>query len=84
MGGQAAGAWVNENEILSCPMWMGSGGDCAGTHGIDAMAIAPYFGGSDGELDDAAYDWVTNDPSNALGNLFYALTTSARSFPRKT
>ncbi len=88
MGGQASGSWVNDNEILSCPLWTGSGGDCAGTHGIDALAIAPYFGGDrgydpgeDAGLDDAAYDWVTNDPDNALDNLFYALTTSTSNVP---
>lgn len=41
MAGQAANPWVVD-QALQCPLW--SNGPCY-NHGIDAIAIAPYFGG---------------------------------------
>ena len=41
MGGQAANAWVMR-QALECPLWR-VGKPCR-QHGIDAIAIAPYFG----------------------------------------
>lgn len=39
---QAAQTWKAE-EVLSCPLWT-EGAPCV-EHGLDALAIAPYFGG---------------------------------------
>lgn len=45
-GSQASNAWVSE-QVLDCPLWT-TGGPCV-NHGIEALAIAPYFGGYLGE-----------------------------------
>lgn len=42
MAAQAANAWT-ATEALSCPLW--AGGKPCSAHGIDAIAVAPYFGG---------------------------------------
>ncbi|HEY1017011.1 MAG TPA: hypothetical protein VGE07_30130 [Herpetosiphonaceae bacterium] len=49
-GAQAANTGVSE-QVLECPLW--SGAPCAG-HGIDALAVAPYFGGYLGDPATAA------------------------------
>ena len=57
LGAQAANEWT-ATQALACPLW--SGGPCI-DHGIDAIAIAPYFGGYLGkpkyesELEDWTY-----------------------------
>ena len=54
LGGHAAGSWVTENLILKCPLWKddnrnaeNAGQTCASQ--VDAVAIAPYFGGYIGD-----------------------------------
>src|SRR5262245_8876702 len=42
MASQAANPWVSKAS-LNCPLW--SGAPCSSNHGINALAIAPYFGG---------------------------------------
>lgn len=41
-GSQAGNLWVSQ-QILGCPLWT-NGGPCV-DHGIEALAVAPYFGG---------------------------------------
>ena len=53
MGGQAASEWVTEHRLLDCELWKNSsenpkkGQTCASQ--VDALAIAPYFGGYIGD-----------------------------------
>lgn len=48
MGGWAANAWVTDHLVLSCPLHAAEPGGtaCDKAGGIDAVAIAPYFGGN--------------------------------------
>lgn len=48
MGAQAANDWT-ARQALACPLWT-AGAPCQ-RHGIDAIAIAPYFGGYLGKPD---------------------------------
>jgi len=43
LAGQAANVAISL-EALKCPMW--SEAPCASNHGITALAIAPFFGGT--------------------------------------
>ncbi len=73
MAAQAANHWI-ASERLNCSLW--SGAPCA-KHGIDAIAIAPYFGGqipaawasqSDGGLNTLFASLTSqNDPSVPAG-----------------
>lgn len=56
MGAHAANLWTAE-EALDCPLW--EDGPCQ-QHGIEAVAIAPYFGGYIGKRDYERYvqDWT--------------------------
>jgi hypothetical protein len=73
MAAQAANPWT-ATEALGCVLW--SGAPCAG-HGIGAVAIAPYFGGtvpsswtsqSDGGLSSLLASLTSqNDPSVPVG-----------------
>ena len=44
MGSQAANVWVGE-QALACPLWKDNPKATCVDHGIEALAIAPYFGG---------------------------------------
>ncbi|MEI6414917.1 MAG: cellulose-binding protein [Pseudomonadota bacterium] len=48
MGGWAANSWVTDHLALSCPLHAAEPGGtaCDSAAGIDAVAIAPYFGGN--------------------------------------
>jgi chitodextrinase len=60
IGSQAANAGITPTE-LGCSLW--SQAPCAGNHGIDALAIAPYFGYT-------VPDSWTSDSDGGLGKLF--------------
>jgi hypothetical protein len=71
IGSQAANSWTAD-EALRCPLW--SQAPCA-SHGIDAIAIAPYFGSYLGDED--AYSEVkswTLDYDGGLQKLFSELS----------
>lgn len=72
MASQAANDWT-ASQALSCPLW--SEAPCA-AHGIDALAIAPYFGGYLGDPSYAAQveSW-TNQPDGGLSLLFTEIFT---------
>ncbi|MFZ6028724.1 MAG: cellulose-binding protein [Chloroflexota bacterium] len=71
-GGWAAVPYINE-QILSCPYW--DEAPCA-DHGIDALAIAPYFGGYIGgpEHEGAVQAW-TQQADGGLAMLFTEIST---------
>lgn len=58
MGGQAANAWI-ATQALDCRLW--SAGKPCSSHGIDAIAIAPYFGGylGDPSHESRLADWAS-------------------------
>ncbi len=53
MGAQSASEWITKNYVLDCPLWVNDernpkiGERCA--EQVDALAIAPYFGGYIGD-----------------------------------
>ena len=67
MGAQAANEWT-ATQALACPLW--SGEPCL-EHGIDGVAIAPYFGGYIGspEHENNVAGWTT-EPDGGLDMLF--------------
>ena len=65
LAAQAANTYT-ATESLSCPFWK-SGTPCSG-HGIGAVAIAPYFGGT------VPTSW-TSQSDGGLANLFASLTS---------
>jgi len=66
MGAQAASSWVTEFRLLDCLLWKNDsnnpkkGQTCASQ--VDAVAIAPYFGGYIGDLNyrEQIKDWNKN------------------------
>jgi hypothetical protein len=64
MGAQAANPWT-ATQALSCTLW--SGAPCS-NHGIGAVAIAPYFGGT------VPNSW-TSQSDGGLNSLFESLTS---------
>jgi hypothetical protein len=64
MGAQAANPWT-ATEALSCTLWASA--PCSG-HGIGAIAIAPYFGGS------VPASW-TSQSDGGLASFFTSLTS---------
>jgi hypothetical protein len=72
MSGQAANDWV-VSQALDCPLW--SGGPCV-AHGVNAIAIAPYFGYYVGAPENEAtvQSW-TLDSDGGLSRLFTELQT---------
>jgi hypothetical protein len=52
LGAQAANTFTAD-EALDCPLWTGPGHAPCAAHGIEAVAIAPYFGGYLGEAANA-------------------------------
>jgi hypothetical protein len=68
LGAQSANP-ETATKSLDCPLWRGTRqGPCADHH-IDAVAIAPYFGG-------AVPDSWTSQPDGGLARLFTAMTRS--------
>lgn len=65
-------AWAAE-ETLACPLWT-DGAPCS-KHGVDALAIAPYFGYYIGlpENESTLESW-THDSDGGLGKLFTEIT----------
>ena len=61
LGAQAANTYT-ATESLNCPLWAGEA-PCA-SHGIGAIAIAPYFGGN------VATDWTALPNGGGLSNVF--------------
>ncbi|MCA9932620.1 MAG: cellulose-binding protein [Ardenticatenaceae bacterium] len=74
MASQAANSWT-ASEPLACPLW--SGGPCV-DHGIDASAIAPYFGGYLGTpgWESTLMGW-TAEADGGMNSLFAELTNTA-------
>jgi hypothetical protein len=70
MAGQATNDWIAA-QALDCPLW--SGKPCA-AHGVNAVAIAPYFGYYLGSPDNVAtvQSW-TLDSDGGLNRLFTEL-----------
>jgi hypothetical protein len=70
MGGQAAWTYPAE-QALDCPLWQE--GPCT-NYGIDALAIAPYFGGHLGDhaVSSELEGWLT-EADGGLGKLFEEL-----------
>lgn len=70
MASQAANSWTAD-EALSCPLW--DNGPCV-SHGINAIAIAPYFGDYVGQEENLARvrEW-TRSSDGGLGTLFNEL-----------
>lgn len=67
MGAQAAVPWT-ATEALNCALWTGAGNAPCASHGIGAVAIAPYFGGS------APAVW-TSQADGGLSSLFAAMNS---------
>lgn len=74
MGAQAANSWT-ASQALECPLW--SQAPCA-EHGMDAVAIAPYFGGYLGTpgYQQQLQQWIA-EPDGGYTALFNELTTHA-------
>lgn len=72
---QAANSWT-ASEALSCPLW--NQGPCV-THGISALAIAPYFGDYLGQEDarTEVRSW-SSQSDGGLSNLFTELRSGSR------
>lgn len=70
MASQAANSWTAE-QALSCPLW--NAGPCS-SHGIRALAIAPYFGDYLGQEENFAQveSW-TQSSDGGLSTLFHEL-----------
>ena len=74
-GSQAASSDASE-KILSCPLWSGS--PCS-DHGIDALAIAPYFGHYLGAPTyQTQIEAWTREPDGGLNSLFTELTNGGK------
>lgn len=67
LAAQAANTYT-ATQSLDCPLWRGSNRSPCSGHHIDAVAIAPYFGGS------VPPAW-TSQPDGGLASLFSAMTT---------
>ncbi|HOW61466.1 MAG TPA: cellulose-binding protein [Candidatus Contendobacter sp.] len=75
MGGMSANSWVTE-QALKCPLWAAENGGHPCAEPMDALAIAPYFGGHLGysRLASAVAAW-TAQPDGGLALLFQELVT---------
>lgn len=75
MGGQLSNETIAQ-VALDCPLWAAQNGgqDCTGN--IDALTIAPYFGGYFGSAEyyDQVSNWIAQGQAVALDNLFADLT----------
>lgn len=71
LGGQSVNTY-SARQALDCPLW--DQAPCS-AHGIDAIAIAPYFGGHIGatSVRDEVLEW-TRQSDSGLGALFTELT----------
>jgi hypothetical protein len=69
LASQAANSWTAQ-EGLSCPLW--SEAPCV-SHGINAIAVAPYFGGYLGEPDNASEVSSWSSSSTGMTKLFTEL-----------
>ena len=69
MSGQAANHWI-ANQSLSCPLWTGTGNAPCSGHGINVVAIAPYFSVT------AETSWLSA-ADGGLSSLFSAIKTVA-------
>ncbi len=79
IGAQAANSWVTEFHLLECPLWRDDprnplqGTNCATQ--LDAVAIAPYFGGYVGEPgNETALTALTVLPDGGVDALLTELT----------
>lgn len=75
MGGMSANPWIAE-QALKCPLWAAENGGQPCAEPMDALAIAPYFGGHLGAVRwaDAVAAW-TAQPDGGLALLFQELAT---------
>ncbi|MEY4667720.1 MAG: hypothetical protein RL518_419 [Pseudomonadota bacterium] len=74
LASQAANSWTAQ-EGLSCPLW--NGAPCA-SHGITAIAIAPYFGGYLGEGANASEVSSWTSSSTGMTKLFTELKSGGK------
>ncbi len=76
LGAQAANPYT-ATQSLACPLWRGARRAPCASHNIDAVAIAPYFGGSFPSA------WISQ-PDGGLASLFAAMITrNDRSIPER-
>lgn len=74
LGAQAANPYT-ATQALDCPLWRGAERAPCASHNINAVAIAPYFGGS------VPAAW-TSQPDGGLASLFAAMNSRGdRSIP---
>lgn len=74
LGAQAANPY-SARQSLECPLWQGAQRAPCARHHIDAVAIAPYFGGG------VPTAWLSQ-PDGGLASLFAAMSTrNDRSIP---
>ena len=84
MGGFIANPWVSA-QALDCPMWAAENGGRSCSEQIQALAIAPYFGGYLGESRHGAELLAWRErPSGALDTLFQELSLGERISGRST
>jgi hypothetical protein len=74
LASQAANSWTAQ-EGLSCPLW--NEAPCV-THGINAIAIAPYMGGYLGEVDNASEVAGWSSSSAGMTKLFTELQSGGK------
>ncbi len=76
MGAQANGIAAGE-ELLACSLW--SGAPCDSSHGIDAIAIAPYFAGIYGYPSTVSTieTWTQQQPDGGLTWMFEEINSGA-------
>jgi hypothetical protein len=67
LGAQAANTYT-ATQSLNCPLWSGAGNAPCSNHNINAVAIAPYFGGS------VPAAW-TSEPDGGLSKLFASMSS---------
>lgn len=77
LGSQASNTWT-ASQALECPLWTDNPQTSCADHGIDALAIAPYFGGYLGSWDEQEriQDWL-QEADGGLHSLFNELRTVA-------
>lgn len=75
LGGMSANPWVAE-QALQCPLWAAENGGHACAEAMDALAVAPYFGGHLGtsRWANSIAAW-TSQPDGGLALLFQELTS---------
>jgi hypothetical protein len=75
MGAQSGNAWT-ASQALDCPLWTDAGGAPCYQHGINVVAIGPYFAGyfANNTFAPQVAAW-TSDPDGGLGKFFTEVIT---------